>query len=360
MPLGQFIPTIRRVVSSSDAPTALSHPLVMPILRSVKDITSRYRNDIPQMIATGGTGEDAEEAMMLFAWTHEKRPDGSNEMGTEEERETRWVKRWLQRFERRECVLIDLTTNMWFFHLTFHSTMIQVLLHFLILSLPTLSSPSDKKRKRRRKREDLAPDLQEAFDVLTDRLCIWRDTDFISSEPLAGPSTFSERDWLQTFCEDVVRPAFGSLLPPLYESFRIKCFPESVGENDSDSEPDPFVTTTPVDMNHTCQSVTSTSNNSTSQLLNSRREVFMRRSMSVQRDIGAGVSLKGKERERQHQGAKRTGNGGGMMALSNKGGTCMPRSSSFSVLPDLQDHQQPKRSATTLVPETPATKFKSK
>jgi hypothetical protein len=313
---------------------------------------------------------------------------------------------------RTARVRLDPTDNMWgvfLLMLTFHSTMIQVLLHFLIFSLPTPPSPSDNKRKRRRKREDLAPDLQEAFDMLTDRLCIWRDTDFTLSDSLTDPSNFSERDWLQAFCEDVVRPAFEHLLPPLFELFRIKCFPESVGENDSESETDPIFTTTPADMNRASSrsrqlsaepsaasssfvklnqsitmprhrsgstgpsesgalsmlpprtfsrsnSVASTSNNSSAQLLNSRREVSMRRSVSVQRDVGAGVGLKGKERERQQQGAKRTGNGGdGMTALSSKGGTRAARSSSFSfyVPHDLSDHQQPKRSATTLVPETP-------
>ena len=106
MPLEQFIPTIRRVVPSSDASTSLLHSLVAPILRSVNDITSKYRNDIPQMIANDGAGEDAEEVMILFAWTREKRSEDSKEVGTEEEIESRWTKRWLQRFERRECVLI--------------------------------------------------------------------------------------------------------------------------------------------------------------------------------------------------------------------------------------------------------------
>lgn len=105
MPLAQFIPSLRRVVPSSDTSTAFLHSLLAPIFRSVGDITNKYRNDIPHMIATGGTGEDAEEAMIRFAWTHEKRPDDSKE-GTEEEKEERWTKRWLQRFERRECVLI--------------------------------------------------------------------------------------------------------------------------------------------------------------------------------------------------------------------------------------------------------------
>jgi len=254
--------------------------------------------------------------------------------------------------------------------LTLHSVMIQVLLHFLILSLPAPSSPSsaDKKRKRLRKSKDPRPNLQESLEVLTDRLCIWRETDFALSDSFTGPSTFSERDWLQTFCEGVVRPAFQHLLPPLYESFREKCFPESVGEDVSESESDPIVTAAPPGVPSgsadpsgsdelsllpprtfsRSNSISSTSNKTASQLLNSRREVTMRRSVSVQRDIGAGAGVKGKERERQSQGAIKAG-----MALSNKGTARTARSSSFSVPGQLPDLQQQKRSATTLVPETP-------
>ena len=252
--------------------------------------------------------------------------------------------------------------------LTLHSVMIQVLLHFLILSLPAPSSPSsaDKKRKRLRKRKDPRPNLQESLEVLTDRLCIWRETDFTLSDSFTGASTFSERDWLQTFCEDVVRPAFQHLLPPLYESFRGKCFPESVGEDVSGIGVGPYchhraagcaqrerrsVRIRRVVIASTAHfprsnSISSTSNKTASQLLNSRREVTMRRSVSVQRDIGAGAGVKGKERERQPQGAIEAG-----MALSNKGTARTARSSSISVPRQLPDLQQQKRSAATLVQE---------
>lgn len=91
-------------MASPDASTNPLPLLVAPMLLSMKDLTTKYRVDIPQMIATGGTGEDAEEAMIQFAWTHEKRPenDSRNPSNDEEDKEAKWTKRWLQRFERRE------------------------------------------------------------------------------------------------------------------------------------------------------------------------------------------------------------------------------------------------------------------
>ena len=285
--------------------------------------------------------------------------------------------------------------------------MIQVLLHFLILSLPKPSSPSseDKKRKRGRKREEpnLQENLQETLDILTDRLCIWRETDFAFSDASSGLSATSERDWLQTFCEDVVRPAFEQLLPPLYGSFREKCFPENVVESDSQSDTDPIIPVAPpnrasrqpsaepssstaalsASLIKPNQSVTASrqgsgsadisgsdalsmlpprtfarsnsvtsANSSNSQLLNSRREVSMRRSVSVQRDVGAGGGLKGKERERQHCGANGAGSGS-VMTAPNKSTVRTARSSSFTLPHHFPDQQEPARSATTFVPETP-------
>lgn len=106
MPLAKLIPTIRRVTSTSDASLHPLSSISATILISMKDITAKYRTDIPQMIKSGSTGNDAEEAMILFAWTHEKRPETDNIKGgdgdKQDEKEARWTKRWLQRFERRE------------------------------------------------------------------------------------------------------------------------------------------------------------------------------------------------------------------------------------------------------------------
>lgn len=118
--------------------------------------------------------------------------------------------------------------------------MLQILLHFLILSYPyeSISRSGDKKRKRRNKKKaEPTPDHQANLDMLTDRLSIWRETEFALSDAhlvsYSSFSTASERDWLQRFCEDVVRPAFATALPPLYESFRAKCFPELVADDDN-------------------------------------------------------------------------------------------------------------------------------
>lgn len=298
--------------------------------------------------------------------------------------------------------------------------MIQVLLHFLILSLPRDPSPpqsGEKKRKRRsRKKAEPTPDHQENLDVLTDRLCIWRETDFASSD---GPASFfynSERDWLQNFCEDVVRPAFAGALPPLYESFKAKCFPEIEADfNDAEedaidlnqasssgirqvpshqpsAEPsissfprpnqstrlqrggsagpsDPLALPLPSRTLTRSNSITAGANHSrgaNSQLLNTRREVSMRRSLSVQRDSSIGpstgiASLKGKEKE----GSNRRDAAGGMMGgsrttMSGAGltstGARQGRSSSFSKPHHVQQSQLHRTEApvhTVFVPETP-------
>lgn len=332
--------------------------------------------------------------------------------------------------------------------------MLQVLLHFLILSHPydsTSSQPGDKKRKRRgkKKAEPTPPDHQENLDVLTDRLCIWRETEFALSDD-NPPSYFSssslnpstERDWLQTFCEDVVRPAFAAALPPLYESFRAKCFPELVADIDDTETDEPKLakpssgisrkfsrmpskqsqqtsaepsSSSSLLLNTRNSSMSrqrsgssgpasadalslpprtfsrsnsvvsnSTSGGANSQRLNanSRREVSMRRSMSIQRDpsvgpSGNGANAKGKEKE----GMKAVSRGKGTFAVgtTSTAAACQGRSSSFSIPNNHRQNSQanqttaqsqtallhskhprpPARSATTsaaatlLVPETP-------
>lgn len=113
--MSQLIPSIRRVLplpnSTSQSPLL---PILVPLLQSTKDITNKYRNELPTLIETGGDGEDPEEAMMVFAWTHEKRTPPS-EKDSEEEREKKeaqWTRRWLQRHERREYVLSQLFSTL--------------------------------------------------------------------------------------------------------------------------------------------------------------------------------------------------------------------------------------------------------
>lgn len=306
--------------------------------------------------------------------------------------------------------------------------MLQVLLHFLFLSYPydSTSQSGDKKRKRRsKKKAEPKLDHQANLDMLADRLCIWRETEFaLSDEHLPSSSTFSatsERDWLQRFCEDVVRPAFAANLPPLYESFRMKCFPELSADIDDTETDEPtqaeasgsrLINRVPRSRQESIEpsnshlrpdslmvrkrsgssghsdalaaplaprtfsrsnSVVSNAGGANSQLLaaNSRREVSMRRSMSVQRDPSIGPSagtagaLKGKGKEKaMGTSAKQVGRGNGTFAAD---ATRPGRSSSFSNRQNTQPpphlyHAKsqpaplkppPTKFTTTLVPETP-------
>lgn len=219
--------------------------------------------------------------------------------------------------------------------------MVQVLLHFFALALPSSSQPpTDKKRKRQKKKAAKdAPsfDLQENLDILTDRLCIWREGELALTDSFIPSSNanVTERDWLQSFCEDVVRPNFATILPPLYDNFRLNCFPELASAGDeTDMEPPTTYPSGPgmkraassssrqasmepssfLDSLHPparqrsgstsaeslqfpprtfsrSNSVASSSQGGS--LLNQRREVSMRRSVSVQRDING----KGKGKE---------------------------------------------------------------
>ncbi len=109
--------------------------------------------------------------------------------------------------------------------------MIQILLHFLLLSLPTPCSPpmSVSPRKRKRGSRDaessdaaaaaITPSLEERLEALMDKLSIWQlmgsiDNAVGGDETQRKPSSAwkgkqkagDERDWMQTFCEDVVAP----------------------------------------------------------------------------------------------------------------------------------------------------------
>lgn len=306
--------------------------------------------------------------------------------------------------------------------------MLQILLHFIILSYPydSTSRSGDKKRKRRNKKKaEPLPDNQANLDMLTDRLCIWRETEFaLSDDHLGSYSTFStasERDWLQKFCEDVVRPAFEAALPPLYESFKAKCFPELVADHDNaeraeliqlqasssrlvsrapqsrqpSAEPsllrsnpsmarhkgansgpsDALAVPLPPRTFSRSNSVVSNAGGANSQLLaaNSRREVSMRRSMSVQRDPSVGPSIgpvashKGKEKEGLKAlgvSARQVGKGNGaIVAGATLAATRPARSSSLSNRLNTQPQPAqsqpvfarppPAKSSTMLIPETP-------
>ncbi|KAF8336329.1 uncharacterized protein EI90DRAFT_3152533 [Cantharellus anzutake] len=215
--ISRLVPALRRVETrgptTSDDVTA-EHPLrtiLSPLLLSAQDIATKYRVEVPKLLKSSWEEEiGVEESLICFAITHARRREGEDEGA--------WVKRWLHRIERRE-------------------TLIQVLLHFLVLSLPSPPpSAAERKRKRKHKRNltkghrSDAP-MEDVLDILTDRLSIWRETEFVTTprQPIGdsfqGDIKDMGQDWLQEFCEGIVRPEFSGVLSSLYESFRRKCFP---------------------------------------------------------------------------------------------------------------------------------------
>ena len=88
-----------------------------------------------------------------------------------------------------------------------------------MLSLPSAPlSQADRKRKRKQKRGSIPHrgrtyiPLEDVLDILTDRLSIWRETELAlaSVQPIGedygGGLQNQDKDWLQEFCENVVRP----------------------------------------------------------------------------------------------------------------------------------------------------------
>lgn len=121
---------------------------------------------------------------------------------------------------------------------TYYRVLVQILLHFLFLSLasksalPPLASPPPKKRKRkehlasstsvhastlpesssspykRGRRRKCIPSpppfsVEDNLDMLTDQVSMWQAVDDDVDKFLKRPND-NDRDWMRVFCEDVV------------------------------------------------------------------------------------------------------------------------------------------------------------
>jgi len=122
---------------------------------------------------------------------------------------------------------------------TYYRVLVQILLHFLFLSLTSKSAPpplvstpqkrrrrkdhvasfsavdaphlsesssSPYKRGRRRKRVPSPPpfSVESNLDMLTDQVSMWQAVDDDVDKFLKRPND-NDRDWMCVFCEDVVR-----------------------------------------------------------------------------------------------------------------------------------------------------------
>ena len=100
-PLSHLITSLKRVSSSTTESgrdsVHLLHTLLEPLLLSTRAATDKYHTELVQILENGEGGGGPEEAMMWYAWEHEKtETDGMDE--------STWRKQWLERLEHREYV----------------------------------------------------------------------------------------------------------------------------------------------------------------------------------------------------------------------------------------------------------------
>ncbi|KAL1715115.1 hypothetical protein EV715DRAFT_208119 [Schizophyllum commune] len=233
MPLHGFVHALRRITYTSPNDTNAPHPLhalIEPLLLTARSAAHKYHTELTAILAEGGGAGEAEEAMMWFAYEHEKHEAASSASGqpsssqqsndpeTNEDADAQWQARWLNRMERREA-------------------QIQILLYLLKLSLPpsptadSIASPA-KKHAAAMQQDILLSPRKLYLEAFMDKLSMWQLVrgleDGRRGEVQSMPAgQDDERDWMQVFYEDVVEPLFKSTLPDLCALLRSKVFPHS-------------------------------------------------------------------------------------------------------------------------------------
>ncbi|KAJ3540191.1 hypothetical protein NM688_g6259 [Phlebia brevispora] len=229
--------------SSSGEQTHPLHALLKPCLLTTRSAADKWNTTVPRLLENEENDGSSEHEVMWFSLKYEKveePPNAENSDDTEE----KWRANWLQRMEQREV-------------------MIQIILYFLLLSLPgppeplpaspkvhSIDAPAPSPKKRKRGAEDLRPlPLDDRLEAFMDRLSMWQlmgtieetaggDESLLHTRS-AGPekgkkSAADERDWMQKFCEDVVKPVFEESMPDLCELLHSKVFQSSPFSDDSD------------------------------------------------------------------------------------------------------------------------------
>lgn len=274
MSLRYLVPSFLRIRPVQTTSPAAPHPLhdaLRPLLLTPRTASQKYHTRISQILDEDGGSGDAEEAMMWFAYKHEKidEENPENPEETEMEAEERWKNSWLEKMERREV-------------------QVQVLLLFLLLSLPGAPaptgpmrsapalppslSPSKIKKRKRRGSSPVPPpmSMQDRLESFMDKMSMWQLMSSIDEEEAkraqGGRSdakgkqkAVDERDWMQIFCEDVVEPKFRSSLPDFCDLLRSKVFQTSPFSDDSDSLLSPSPPPSPRQKNKRLKSAASAS-----------------------------------------------------------------------------------------------------
>ncbi|KAH0831199.1 hypothetical protein J3R83DRAFT_13778 [Lanmaoa asiatica] len=236
MPINLLVPSLYRVQDASpqspDSPHPL-HALLDPLLLSVRSVVAKYHTELPRILAQDGGGGEMEESMMWYALGYEMGEvgEGSTTINNEDaimlEEKSRNM--WLERLERREV-------------------QIQILLYLLKISLPgpctplppvTIPAndvvPSIKKKRRKERVKVIIPSPQERLESFMDKLSTWQLV--INMKDSDRRTDNDERDWMQTFCENVVERQFKSMLPDMCALLRRKLFPHSpFSDEDEDTD----------------------------------------------------------------------------------------------------------------------------
>ncbi|PBK66903.1 hypothetical protein ARMSODRAFT_938608 [Armillaria solidipes] len=233
MPLTLLIPSLLRVnIASSSQPTTHPlHVLISSLLLTSRSAANKYHTDLPQLLSDGGGDGEIEETMMWYALSYEKadESEGQSRPGSVERAEELWMSekwrdKWLERMERREVL-------------------IQILLHFLILSLPgppppspSSESPSRKGKKqspRKNASRTLIQTTEDRLEAFMDKLSMWQLINVVEqSSTSSKDDKEAELDWIQHFFRDVVEPQFKTSLPDQCSLLHSKIFRTSIFSDD--------------------------------------------------------------------------------------------------------------------------------
>jgi len=112
MSLQRFHPSLQRLIPPGSADPTLLADLESLFLTS-RQCSEKYQRLIPEILGTGNSDEpdDFEQGMMWFAFKNDKPPDESILGDSEEEKEEKWKKDWLDRMERRESVYLTVFSS---------------------------------------------------------------------------------------------------------------------------------------------------------------------------------------------------------------------------------------------------------
>ncbi|KAG0695151.1 hypothetical protein DFH29DRAFT_1083476 [Suillus ampliporus] len=208
MPIEQADYSLLPIRQPPDIPENQPHPLhvfIEPLLISLRAAANKYHNELPQILTDGGCAGEAEETVMWYALGYGKTDARAECSATSTEK-----------------IYGDLISlSAW--------SSIQILLYFLKLSLPGLCTPLSpvevpptdnvyfyffispiKPTCSRKKPRFITPSSIDCLESFMDKLSMSQLVSLMDISRTHRTRHKSERDWMQTFCEDIVEPLYMS------------------------------------------------------------------------------------------------------------------------------------------------------